>query len=461
MHSKSGQYKRYLGSAIGVAAYIITAWQGYPIPGLPLLLLAWIVHELIGSDHIRYNPAKGYDYRFTDGHYFAVERHGNSLQLAPEHINARQTLLLEVSCQATLSGHIIDPAIEIQGVASSARQYLERGCRGRRYLNISHIQPDAQGVITLRPHCCRLQDTPWQLICFPDPQIENKRTLIIAPHADDAEIAAFGLYSHNPQSLIVTITAGESEPGAALTQLAGSLDDSRRLKGRLRCWDSIAIPLWAGLKPDQTINLGYGDNHLQTMALAPETAHAAPDRRLFRQFNSRKLASDGHGEASWHTLVQDLTEIILDYKPEVIITPHPTQDAHLDHQYSTRALQEVLQQSTTGKPTLLYYINHLPDTDLWPFGPHGSIAAPPPGGHDLAGVFSVAMDQATQVDKACSLEMMHDLRKPVKTRRRWRQWLQKKLIGRPLHPLGRDPYLRKGVRANELFITPARQETLK
>ncbi|WP_263081128.1 PIG-L family deacetylase [Endozoicomonas sp. Mp262] len=448
----SGKNKHYLLLSIVLVLCVILGWYGYFLSALLLIVAVYTINELIGSDHIRYNPSKDYEYHFSNARHFETAYKKNKITLPPEVVDNNHTLLLEVDCKASLLGHMFDPYIEMEGTNKRSRQYLERGCGGKRYLNISHIKPSESGTINIHPKFCRLKDENCRIIAFENPHIANKRTLIVAPHADDAEIAAFGVYSSNPESMIVTITAGESEPGSALRKLTESHHESVVLKGKLRSWDSIAIPLWAGLQPNQVINLGYSDNSLEDMHLNPSKTLPADNRAEFRQFNSIRLETDRHDDASWQTLIQDLKEIILNYKPEVIITPHSTMDAHRDHQFSTKAIQEVLKNHSTYKPVLLYYINHLPNTDLWPFGPHGSVIAPPPGTYNIAGIYSSPVSKATQINKACSLEMMHDLRNPIKFKHRVRQWLQNKLINRPVHPLSHEPYLRKSVRENELFI---------
>ncbi len=72
--------------------------------------------------------------------------------------------------------------------------------------------------------------------------------MILAPHADDAELAAFGLYSSADKVCIVTLTQGEIE-AEHYQRLGLSAQQAAQLKGRLRSWDSMAIPLWGGVPP--------------------------------------------------------------------------------------------------------------------------------------------------------------------------------------------------------------------
>jgi hypothetical protein len=82
----------------------------------------------------------------------------------------------------------------------------------------------------------------WVMV---NPDYARQRVMVMAPHADDAELAAFGLYSRAEEVSIVTLTQGEIEADT-YQRLGLSPAQAARLKGRLRSWDSQAIPLGAG-----------------------------------------------------------------------------------------------------------------------------------------------------------------------------------------------------------------------
>ena len=77
--------------------------------------------------------------------------------------------------------------------------------------------------------------------------------LVLAPHPDDAEIAAFGLYA-NRKSTVVTVTAGNA---GAPTYEAVFDDPSEHylFKGRIRLIDSITVPLQGGIPPERALFL--------------------------------------------------------------------------------------------------------------------------------------------------------------------------------------------------------------
>ncbi|KEQ18295.1 hypothetical protein [Endozoicomonas numazuensis] len=181
--------------------------------------------------------------------------------------------------------------------------FFERGCKGYRYINLTPAIEMLKGeeTLSLRGRHCHFTKEGAELIAFKKPELAGKKVLYISPHADDAEIAAFGLYK-NTDSLVVTITAGEAEP-EAFDRYIRDRKQASILKGRVRAWDSITIPQWAGLKSDRVIQLGYFCEHLKKMHDSPETVVTSEyagvaDSRTSREFNHFKLASDSHDSAS-------------------------------------------------------------------------------------------------------------------------------------------------------------------
>lgn len=423
----------FIGTAFFCEYYITTCI---------LIIAAYFIYEIIGTDHVYYDVQKDHEYQFSNS---ATSEHtikDHTLYIPSHHSSDNETIFIELSCKATMTGYLLDPFVEIYCGGKSIYQYFERGFQGKRYVNITHLPFSSSSKITLSFGYCRLEKSTCTIIATKKPDIISKKILVIAPHADDAEIAAFGVYSdHN--SMIVTVTAGESEPSPTLVAMTKDNETASLLTGRLRAWDSIAIPMWAGLTNKKAINLGYLDNSLETLHLNQKTNFPSRLKKIARQFNSIKLQSDPETVASWHSLIHDLSEIIEHFNPDIIITPHPEIDAHPDHRLSTKAIQEAVDMRPLKDIMYLYYINHLKNTDRWPFGPHGSSIAPPPGKHHVQGFFSYHTNSSTQIDKACSLAMMHDLKKPIKTKNRLRYWLQEKLLSRPRSPLKQKPLFQK------------------
>jgi LmbE family N-acetylglucosaminyl deacetylase len=281
--------------------------------------------------------------------------------------------------------------------------------------------------------------------------------MVIAPHADDAELAAFGLYSQADESWIVTLTAGEIEAEHYQQMGMGGVD-AARIKGRLRAWDSITVPRWAGVPESRCVQLGYFCLQLPAMQAAPDqpvTSREADlaDTRLFRQFNTIPLPGDVDGAPTWNNLIADLRALLLHARPQVLVMPHATIDPHPDHICSQAAVLEALQGLEWQPQVVLGYANHLHDNDRWPMGnAYSGVALPPVFDASQAlEPYSIELNTEQQRDKAMALGMMHDLQPPAPLKRRVRRWLQKVLAGRRWPAEGENEFFRKAVRRHELF----------
>ena len=428
---------------------------------LPLVLaaLGWVAHEAWFSDHLFYSPADDYQYRFAESNQVpGVRLDGDRLcldqPLAQDH---SQTLVLAVRVKATWLGRFIDPAIELTGEGVSDSQAFERGVNGLRYLNLTGLSAQVSaGQLRLRGRRCVIQGE-LQLWSFQHTDARRQRVMVIAPHADDAELAAFGLYSQADESWIVTLTAGEIE-AEHYQQMGMSRADAARIKGRLRAWDSITVPRWAGVPESRCVQLGYFCLQLPAMQAAPDQPIASReadlnDTRLFRQFNSMTLPGDADGSPTWNNLIADLRALLLHARPDVVVVPHASIDPHPDHICSQAAVFEALQGLEWQPQTVLGYANHLHDNDRWPMGnAYTGVALPPVfDASETLVPYSIELNVELQRDKAMALGMMHDLQPSAPLKRRLRRWLQKVLAGRRWPAEGENEFFRKAVRRHELF----------
>lgn len=428
---------------------VLAAWWWVPI----LMLAGWLVHEAWFADHLFYSPSDDYSYAFAESTCTVNARIDAGYVRLDGEMEAADTLILQVRIKASWLGRWFDPYVLI----GNDRQDFERGVNGRRYLNLSG-QGDllAQDKLSLRGRFCRL-DPLVTLYAQRNPNYAEQRLMIIAPHADDAELAAFGLYSRAREVSILTLTQGEIEAEAyqilGLEQAAAA-----KLKGRLRAWDSLAVPLWGGVPQSQCLQLGYYCLQLPAMQAQPEQAFGSresgeADIRNVRANNTLSLPGDADGVPSWRNLLADLVAALEHYQPEVVVTPHPQLDPHSDHVASTQALLEAIELSRHKPKTLLLYANHLHDNDRWPMGPAGFGIALPPAIEALPadGLWSPSLDTAQQLDKAMALAMQHDLQGPLPLKRRIRRLIQRVLVGRRWPATGEDEFFRKAVRRHELF----------
>ena len=279
----------------------------------------------------------------------------------------------------------------------------------------------------------------------------------IATIADDAELAAFGLYSQARETSIVTLTQGEIE-AEHYQRLGLDRQAAARLKGRLRTWDSLVTPLWGGVLPERCFQLGYYCLQLPAMRQAPDQACGSResgehDIRSARRFNAITLPGDADGAPSWRNLVADLVALLEHFRPEVVVLPHPEIDPHADHVASTQALREAMATSQWQPEVELLYANHLHDNDRWPMGPaEGGIALPPAIETPAPLVpWSPLLTPECRLDKAMALGMQHDLLVPLPAKKRLRRAIQWLLAGRRWPRTGEDEFFRKAVRRHELF----------
>jgi LmbE family N-acetylglucosaminyl deacetylase len=281
---------------------------------------------------------------------------------------------------------------------------------------------------------------------------------VIAPHPDDAEIAAFGLYA-NRKSTIVTVTTGNAGPRSYETVFDNDAE-MYHFKGRIRLIDSITVPWQGGIPPDRAFNLGYFDARLADMyaqpsAVVPEMYGPNTDIGAYLRYNIGSLLPKRPRESKWTNLVNDLDAVLRKVKPAIVVAPHPQLDSHADHQFTAVALEQALARGRR-RATLLLYTNHA-DRNRYPYGPAGTIVSlPPPMTQDvpLDRVYSHPVAPDLQRQKLFALESMHDLRSSPSR-------LYQVEIGtdrsREFESQGQSSaggvnYLRRGPRSNELFF---------
>jgi LmbE family N-acetylglucosaminyl deacetylase len=454
-HRRNKRLGLLLGLALLIAVGILVAWW------LPLLLavLGWVAHEAWFADHLFYSPSEDYQYRFPEGsEQPKVRLDGDRLVFEqPISLQGDETLILGVQLRSRWLGRFFDPTVDFSGSEQSDRQTFERGVRGLRYLNLTGLVDSLQeGRLRLRGRFCRLIGEPV-LWVFRHPDYRQQRVMVIAPHADDAELAAYGLYSQAAETWIVTLTAGEIE-AEHYQQMGLAPAEAARMKGRLRAWDSQVVPRWAGVPEARCVQLGYFCLQLPAMQAAPDQPMASreaqlSDTRLFRQFNALTLPGDVDGAPTWNNLLADLRAVLSLARPQVVVMPQPSLDPHPDHICAQQAVLEALQGLEWQPETLLGYANHLHDNDRWPMGDSGTGVSLPPvleAGQTWL-PYCLTLELAQQRDKAMALGMMHDLQPRPPLKRRLRRTLQRLLAGRRASEFGENEFFRKAVRRHELF----------
>lgn len=424
-----------------------------------LCSLLWMI-QIKRKSLYPYDVTSNYDYDFSNNNTFKLNldlEHGK-LKIS-ELDEVWDTAFLKVNVKTTFLGRYSQPRVELTASDLTIFQDIEHGAQGTRYINLSQFICLGEREISLKGHNISINDQPVELILFKNPGVRKAKLLVIAPHPDDAEIAAYGLYSSNRDSYIVTVTAGDA--GRKKYDEVYRNDIKHYLKkGELRVWNSITVPLLGGVPPEHAINLGYFDSTLKTMYLDKETLVQSKftqlsDVNFFRGKNVSKLISSLHATSTWRSLVNDMQYLLNEIKPNIIVAPYLAIDFHHDHKLSTIALFEAIKKLNLKEGDLYLYTNHHVLSKFYPHGQIGSsISLPPNFGESLyfQRIYSHILPVDKQNDKLFALDAMNDLRLDTE----WRithgaakifiKTLEKNIFGRD------SSYFRRAVRANELFF---------
>jgi hypothetical protein len=140
-------------------------------------------------------------------------------------------------------------------------------------------------------------------------------------------------------------------------------------------------------------------------------------------------------------------------------------DPHLDHLFSSVAVNEALHRANISSGRMFYYSVHNRRSEMWPFGPAGSgvslLPMLPSDGCCASGFYSHRLSLERQRDKLLALESMHDLRNiqwPVPRHAAYAKVAEE--LRSALRGLDHDPtsYLRRAARPDEFFFVTSLSE---
>jgi len=374
------------------------------------------------------------------------------------------TAVLPLQVESTGLGQWFEPYVEVHSGDARTLQYVDRGAEGRRYLVFGpQLLKPGQAVSMTGVHLS-WPDQGRELLLFSSPEATSGRVLVIAPHPDDAEIAAFGMYSEI-DAYVATVTAGDYVDDL-YEHLEPKLPDRRTLRGRARTWDSLVVPTWGDVPADRVVNLGYPNSSLE--GLFEKRQHedtdmgaGTQDPNRFRAGAIDEMLAGRRAQPTWDSLVADFRALIGTVRPDAIIAPHPAMDAAPDHQLTTVALLQALAESGEQKALLLLYTNHHVFAEYYPFGPSATTIALPPwfeAEPAFGGVFSYPLNAELRQNKLFALDDMHDLRAAPRMvmgqdpLERFVHRLTATLDSLRRNPLETYSYYRRAVRENELFF---------
>ncbi len=413
---------------------------------------------IVRKRQYKYNPAQDYVYDFeTRANAIHISKiHNNSLQLFEK--QEGETLILKMDIHIQFFGHLFQPYVEIISEnGKKERSYFEHRACGIRYIDVSGFVSDEACSVRIETNHCN-SDPEVVMYHFKNDDIEDKVLLTLAPHPDDAEIAAFGLYSSVKESYIITTTVGE-EGKCDYCGLIDSKQEKAIQKGKLRVHDALTVPLLGNIPQHRCAMLGYFGMSLKRMfdhrdEHAVSKVTGIDDINYFRRIEHTQFIANDNVCSTWDSLVRDIKSAIVLTKPDMIVTPHPEIDGNSDHQYTTYALIEALEQSGLDDVKLYYYTNHHIYNEAYPYGPMFSTSILAPKFNipfQCDAIYSHTLNEHKQYEKFYALESMHDLRDAtlvIGVKKAWRHFT--KQLKRAIQQRDKS-YYRRAVRPNELF----------
>lgn len=408
-----------------------------------------------------YNTNADYAYDFTNSTAIKTELTlKDGILTLPESQALNETAFIKIEVNTSFLGNYFQPIITISSDDTTSTQYIEHGAKGIRYLNISDFINRENRELTFTTDKINLKDQTVVLYEFQNLSFENATILVLAPHPDDAEIAAFGLYAKNKHSFVITITSGDAGPDTYDEIFKQDTVKQYLEKGKLRTLNSITVPLLGGIPYENSLNLGFFDSTLRRMhendtLVVPSVFTKTSDINTYRKLNVSKLKNGLTGVSNWKSLVQNLKFLLDTIKPDVIVSPYPLIDYHPDHKYTTIALIEALKALNIRKGNLLLYTNHHTVCEYYPFGETGNAVTLPPyfkDGFYFSSLYSNSLSNSLQQDKLFALEAQNDLRLDTE----WRfstKLIKTTTVDIVKNILGRKKdYFKRAVRSNELFF---------
>ena len=404
----------------------------------------------------RYDTNQSYQYDFNNSNATIkqVKIRNSAFNIGKLPDPDTHSIFLKVAVNSDAIGKFFQPKLIVEFHGKKFTHTFEHGVEGIRYINLTGLAGN-NVKINLEGKLLTVPDQDTEIVIFKNTNLSNKTILVVATHPDDAEIAAFGLYSKfHKNSYILTVTAGDAGPDTVYRKYYNNRKKLYMEKGKRRTWDSLSVPAFGRVPYEHCINLGFFDGRLQDMHQHRNRNFTmlytdSNDIKTFRTLNDSSLADGLDGTSNWNSLVKNITYLLRKIKPDIIVTPYSRIDRHPDHKYTTAAIFEALKQANIQNGKLFLYSNHPVNSEYFPFGKQGEATDLPPVFETLYfnSIYSLPMSRSAQIDKLFALESMSDLRYEATTSP-FKEACQDK------DPLTcRDfSYFRRAVRSNELFF---------
>ncbi len=196
----------------------------------------------------------------------------------------------------------------------------------------------------------RLEDIP------PLPMAGVQRLLVVSPHPDDESLGAGGAIqlalAQGAQVKVVMMTNGDGQAIAPLI-LRGEVrprSNNYIVTGEQRQVEALAALQILGVSPTDVLFLGYPDGGLNILWQA-RWLEDCPWRAPYTHATQSPYTFTFNTLASYCGLdvLNDLRAIITDYRPDLVLLPHPN-DEHADHRAASNFTQLALALESAADP---------------------------------------------------------------------------------------------------------------
>lgn len=195
-----------------------------------------------------------------------------------------------------------------------------------------------------------------------------QRILVIAPHPDDETLGAGGLIqvglANSAQVRVAVVTNGDGQAlGPFLLRfkmIPHAVDYI--VGGETRQAETLAGMQVIGLPEAEVFFLGYPDHQLSQLWLDDWNTQCPLKAKYTRSWKSPYPGTfDPYTDYCGLSLLDDLHKLVADYKPDLVIVPHPNDD-HPDHRavssFARLAIAELMGTEPGYTPQVLGYLVH-------------------------------------------------------------------------------------------------------
>jgi LmbE family N-acetylglucosaminyl deacetylase len=338
-----------------------------------------------------------------------------------------------------------EPSLALSGSDGFCIYGLAPGEVGWFRFCLPPLTPGRESRLEIRTRGFVIDRGGCAVFCSREAPRQDERILILAPHPDDAEIAAYGFYKALAgRTWVLTMTGGQK--GSRPADGEGLNERTRRAE--IRVAESLELPVNGGVSSQRVGNLLLPDGGMETLLHGGQVRDWIDPGLpgvLKTRFPDAILPEVlcGSAEEATALLVSCLEKI----RPDIVVSPHWL-DTHADHRATATLLARAAQRASCRPRAIYAYTVHPVYSELEPFGAEGTASSPPVLLEDATlDAFHIHyLDQAAREAKKAVLSGISDLRVTEPQPSWWRDaWAR---LAGSRHP---ESYLRRAVRQHEWF----------